>query len=106
MGRERSPRHIKSIRHAPRKQKQTRIVTRTALRPRVAAAERLLAYRQRAFKERPRPRKVALVLKQPSEVVEARRRIEMLGAERLLVYRQRAFKARPRPRKVTLVVKQ
>ena len=69
-------------------------------------AERLFAYRQRALEERPRPRKVALVLEQDGEVVEARRRIGMLGAEHLFAYRQRALVERPRPRKVALVLKQ
>ena len=59
-------------------------------------AERLLADRQRALVERPRAGKVALVLKQAGEVVEARRRIGMLGAERLLADRQRALVERPR----------
>ena len=59
-------------------------------------------YRQRAFIERPRPRKVALVAEQDGEVVEARRRVGMLGAERLLADRQRALIERPRPRKVAL----
>ena len=51
-------------------------------------AERLFAYRQRALVERPRRRKVALVLEQDGEVVEARRRIGMLGAEHLFAYCQ------------------
>ena len=48
-----------------------------------------LADRQRALAEGPRPRKVALGLKQASEVVEALRRIGMFGAEHLLADRQR-----------------
>src|SRR6266511_2838488 len=63
-------------------------------------------YRHRALKERPRPRKVALVVKQKGEVVEARRRVGMLGAEHLLAYRQRAFQERPCPRMVTLGMEQ
>ncbi len=69
-------------------------------------AERLLPDRQRALVERPRPRKVALVLKQEGEIVEALRRIGMLGAERLLADCQRALEERPRPGKVALVRKQ
>ena len=61
-------------------------------------AEHLLADRQRALEERPRRRKVALVLKQDGEVVEARRRIGMLGTEHLLADRQRALEERPRLR--------
>ena len=61
-------------------------------------AEHLLVDRQRALEERPRRRKVALVLKQDGEVVEARRRIGMLGAEYLLADRQRALEERPRLR--------
>jgi hypothetical protein len=51
--------------------------------------ERLLADRQRALIEWSRPRKVALVRKQASEVVETRPRVWMLGPERLLADRQR-----------------
>ena len=60
-------------------------------------AERLLADRQRALEERPRPRKVALGLKQAGEVAEAPRRIGMVGAERLLADGQRALEQRARP---------
>jgi hypothetical protein len=69
-------------------------------------AEHLLADRQRAVEERPRPRKVVLVPKQDGEVVEALRRFGMLGAEPLLADRQRALVERPRPRKVALGPKQ
>jgi hypothetical protein len=50
-------------------------------------AERLLADRQRVLEERPRSRKIALVVKQVGEVVESHRRIVMLGTERLLADR-------------------
>lgn len=52
---------------------------------------------QRALIERPRARKIALVLKQIGEVVEARGRILVLGAEHLLIDRQHPLKERPRP---------
>jgi hypothetical protein len=39
-----------------------------------------------ALEERPRPRKVALVIEQGGKIVEARRGSAMLGAERLFVY--------------------
>jgi len=65
-----------------------------------------LADRQRALAEGPRPRKVALGLKQASEVVEAPRRIGMLSTEHLLADCQRALVERPRPRTVALVLKQ
>ena len=69
-------------------------------------AERLLADRQRALVEWPRPGEVALGLEQAGEVVEARRGIGMLGAERLLANRERALVERPRAGKVALVLKQ
>ena len=47
--------------------------------------EHLLVNRERALKERPRPGKVALILKQRGEVVEAHRRLGMLGAGYLFV---------------------
>ena len=62
----------------------------------MVGAERLLADRQRALEERPRPGEIALGLKQEGEVVEAHRRIGMVGAERLLADRQRALEERPR----------
>jgi hypothetical protein len=49
---------------------------------------------QRALDERPRPRKLALVFEQQSEVVEARRRVGMLGAERLFCCHQCIAKKR------------
>src|SRR5262249_40924330 len=66
----------------------------------------LLMDRQRALKERPRPRKVTLGLKQDGEVVEALRRSGMLGTEHLLADRQRALTELPGPRKVALGPKQ
>jgi hypothetical protein len=69
-------------------------------------AERLLADRQRALEERPRPHKVALGLEQEGEAGEASRRIRMLGAERLLADRQRTLEERPRPHKVALGLEQ
>src|SRR5215475_2727011 len=51
-------------------------------------AEHLLAGRQRTLVQRLRPRKVALLVKHASEVVEAQRRRGMLGSERLLADRQ------------------
>ena len=68
-------------------------------------AEQLLADRQRALEERSRPHKVALVLKQAGEVVEARRRIGMLGAEQLLTDRQRTLEERSRPRICSSAIK-
>ena len=47
----------------------------------------LLMDRQGALAERPRPRKVALIVKQQGEGVEGRRRIEMIGVEHLLMDR-------------------
>src|SRR5580658_3114560 len=58
-------------------------------------AEHLLADRQRALVERPRARKVALVLEQEGEIVEALRRVGMLGPKHLLADRQRALVERP-----------
>ena len=58
-----------------------------AIRVRMLGAERLLEDRQCALEKRPRPHKVALVLKQAGEEVKAQRRRAMLGAERLLEYR-------------------
>ena len=57
-------------------------------------AEHLLADHQRPLKQRPGTRKVALGLKQASEVIEAVRDIRMLGAERLLTDRQRCLEER------------
>ena len=59
--------------------------------------EDLLKDRQRTLEERPCPGQVTLVLKQPSQIVEARRRIGMLGTEGLLEDRQRTLVERPRP---------
>ena len=61
-------------------------------------AEHLLADRQRALEERPRPGIVPLGPQQAGEVVEAGRRVEMLGAEHLLVDRQRALVVAAAPR--------
>ena len=47
-------------------------------------------YRQRPLGERPRPREVALGLKQGREVDEAVHRVGMLRTEHLFAYRQRA----------------
>ena len=69
-------------------------------------AEHLLADRQRALEERPRPGKVTLGVEQAGEVVEAPCRIGMLGAERLLADCQRALEERPCPRKVALGLEQ
>src|SRR5208282_6494082 len=68
-------------------------------------AERLFADRQLPLDERPRPRKVALGVKQEGKIDEARGGI-MVGAERLLADRQRALVKRQRARKVALVLKQ
>src|SRR5215470_5691358 len=59
-------------------------------------AERLLADRQRALIEWPRPHKITEVFQQKGKVVEARCRIGMLGTERLLADHQRALQERPR----------
>ena len=69
-------------------------------------AQHLLVNRQRALKEGPRPRKVAVVSEQAGEVVEARPRIGMLGAESPLADGQRALVERPRPHNVALVLEQ
>ena len=68
-------------------------------------SKNLVSYRQRALEERLRPSKVALVMKEIGEVIEARRRIGMLGAERLLVDRQCTLGERPRRIKIALVLK-
>lgn len=59
-------------------------------------AERRLAGRQRALKERPRPGEIAVALKQNGEIAEARRGLRMVGAERRFADRQRALKERSR----------
>ena len=63
-------------------------------------------YGQRALKERPRARKVALAPEQGGEIIEALRCRRMLGAEHLFAYRQRALEQRPRPGEIALVLKQ
>jgi hypothetical protein len=50
-------------------------------------AEHLFAYRQCALVERPRARKIAVVVKHHGEIAEAPRSIGMLGAKRLFAYR-------------------
>jgi hypothetical protein len=68
--------------------------------------KRLFAYRKCELVERARPHKVALLVEQEGEAVEARCRIGMLGAERPFAHRQCTLEERPRFRKVALVLKQ
>jgi|GraSoiStandDraft_29_1057270.scaffolds.fasta_scaffold676475_2 hypothetical protein len=69
-------------------------------------AERLFCYCQRALVELPRSAKVALLMHQQGEVVEARPRVRMLGTECLFGERQCALQERPRRYKVALVLEQ
>jgi hypothetical protein len=50
---------------------------------RMLRTKRLFVYRQRAFAERPCPRKLALAAEEGGEGIEARRDVGMRGAERL-----------------------
>src|SRR5262249_61102671 len=61
---------------------------------------------RRALEGRPRPGKVARVVKRAGEFFGARRRIGVLRAERLLADCQGALVERPRPAEVALDVKQ
>ena len=63
-------------------------------------AEHFLVDRQRALEELSRSRKLALVLKQAGQIVEAYRRTGMLRAEHFLVDRQRALEELSRSRKL------
>src|ERR1700709_587430 len=68
-------------------------------------AQNLLPDRQRPLEVRPGCRKISLVLKKATEVVQAGCGVRVLGAQNLLPDRQRPLEVRSGGRKISLALK-